>query len=162
MEAVRGWTDDPIHTLIYTHGHVDHVGGSGAMAADAAGRGHEPIRVVGHHCVAERFRRYELTNGYNTDINMRQFGAVGGVKDMALGDVPQFLPDLLAWHQQPLSIYPRQLLVHCILFLRFLLLLSLKLGYFPVIIIKLYFINATNVIYTYIIKKVQSNKHDSK
>ena len=66
MEALRGWTDDPIHTLIYTHGHVDHVGGSGAMAADAADRGHAPIRVVGHHCVADRFHRYELTNGYNT------------------------------------------------------------------------------------------------
>ena len=28
---------------------------------------------------------------------MRQFGGVGGVKDMALGDVPRFLPDDVLW-----------------------------------------------------------------
>jgi alkyl sulfatase BDS1-like metallo-beta-lactamase superfamily hydrolase len=82
---------------VYTHGHVDHVGGSGAMAADAERRGHPRIRVVGHEAVAGRFDRYRLTNGYNTDVNLRQFGGVGGVKDMAIGDVPQFLPDETLW-----------------------------------------------------------------
>ena len=43
----------------------------------------------------------------------------------------------------------------------FLPLLSLRLGYFPVIIFNFYFKNATNVIYTYIVKKVQSNHDDS-
>ena len=92
VAALRGWTDEPINTLVYTHGHVDHVGGSGAMAADADRRGHRPIRVVGHEAVNHRFDRYQLTNGYNTDINLRQFGGVGGVKNMAIGDVPDFLP----------------------------------------------------------------------
>ena len=27
--SLRAWADDPIHSLVYTHGHVDHVGGSG-------------------------------------------------------------------------------------------------------------------------------------
>ena len=52
VAALRGWTDAPIDSLVYTHGHVDHVGGSGAMAADAARRGHPRIRVVGHEAVA--------------------------------------------------------------------------------------------------------------
>ena len=95
--ALRGWSEAPVDSLVYTHGHVDHVGGSGAMAADAERRDHRPIRVVGHEAVARRFERYELTSGYNTDINMRQFGGVGGVKDMAIGDVPKFLPDDTLW-----------------------------------------------------------------
>ncbi len=97
VDALRGWTDAPVDSLVYTHGHVDHVGGSGAMAADAERRGHRAIRVVGHEAVAARFDRYQLTNGYNTDVNLRQFGGVGGVKDMAIGDVPKFLPDDVLW-----------------------------------------------------------------
>src|SRR5690606_20982580 len=34
--SLRGWSDAPIDTLVYTHGHVDHVGGSGALVADGA------------------------------------------------------------------------------------------------------------------------------
>ncbi|MEM9518179.1 MAG: alkyl sulfatase dimerization domain-containing protein [Actinomycetota bacterium] len=94
--ALRSWSNEQIDTLVYTHGHVDHVGGSGAMAADAAAHGHRPIRVVSHEAVAARFERYERTSGYNTDINMRQFGG-GGVKNMAIGDVPKFLPDDVLW-----------------------------------------------------------------
>lgn len=39
VEAVRRWRPDPFHTVVYTHGHVDHVGGAGAFVADAADRG---------------------------------------------------------------------------------------------------------------------------
>ena len=38
VEALRRWTDAPVDTLVYTHGHLDHVGGSGALLADAASR----------------------------------------------------------------------------------------------------------------------------
>ena len=97
VAALRGWSDARIDSLVYTHGHVDHVGGSGAMAADAERRGHRPITVVGHEAVGARFDRYRLTNGYNTDVNLRQFGGVDGVKNMAIGDVPRFLPDDVLW-----------------------------------------------------------------
>ncbi len=39
VKSLRAWTDDPIHTILYTHGHVDHVGGAGSFMADAADRG---------------------------------------------------------------------------------------------------------------------------
>ncbi|MDT0275924.1 alkyl sulfatase dimerization domain-containing protein [Blastococcus goldschmidtiae] len=74
VSALRGWRADPVHTLIYTHGHVDHVGGSGALVADAAERGHRRPRVVAHENVPARFGRYVRTDGYNRVINRRQFG----------------------------------------------------------------------------------------
>ncbi|MYH87941.1 MAG: MBL fold metallo-hydrolase [Acidimicrobiaceae bacterium] len=75
-EALRGWSKEPIDSLVYTHGHMDHVGGSGAVAADAEAHGHRPPRVVGHANVPVRLQRYEDTNGYNIAINARQFGGV--------------------------------------------------------------------------------------
>ncbi|HUP84534.1 MAG TPA: alkyl sulfatase dimerization domain-containing protein [Acidimicrobiales bacterium] len=77
VKSLRAWTDEPVHTLLYTHGHIDHVGGAGAFVADAAGRGDPAPRVVGHEKVLERFDRYDLTNGYNGIINQRQFGNRG-------------------------------------------------------------------------------------
>ena len=55
--SLRSWADDPIHTLVYTHGHVDHVGGSRFLLADGQARGHAPPQVVGHENVAARFDR---------------------------------------------------------------------------------------------------------
>lgn len=73
LAELRRWTDAPVHTAVYTHGHVDHVTGAQAFDADAAERGNRPIRYVGHEAVDARFDRYVLTNGYNGWINMRQF-----------------------------------------------------------------------------------------
>ncbi|MGI9053407.1 MAG: alkyl sulfatase dimerization domain-containing protein [Ilumatobacteraceae bacterium] len=74
--SLRAWSTAPIHTIVYTHGHVDHVGGSGAFIADADQRAHRVPRVVGHENVPLRFDRYRLTNGWNVRINQRQFGGV--------------------------------------------------------------------------------------
>ena len=76
-EALRTWSDDRVHSLVYTHGHIDHVGGSGAIAADAERRDHAVPAVVGHEAIAARFERYDKTNEYNITINARQFGNVG-------------------------------------------------------------------------------------
>lgn len=74
VEEVRRWRDDPFHTIVYTHGHADHVGGCGAFIEDAEGRGHARPCVCGHENVSRRFDRYNLTDGYNRAINERQFG----------------------------------------------------------------------------------------
>ena len=89
-KAIVEWRDKPIHTMVYTHGHVDHVGGSRAFAADAVARGHQAPRVLGQQRVLARFDRYELTRGYNQVINMRQFGGAA-VAISATLDRP-FLP----------------------------------------------------------------------
>ena len=77
VKALRGWRTDPVQTLIYTHGHVDHVGGAGAVMADADEAGVARPEVIGHEHVPRRFDRYDLTNGYNAIINERQFAGTG-------------------------------------------------------------------------------------
>ena len=77
VKALRSWRTDPVHTLVYTHGHVDHVGGAGAVMADADALGVARPAVIGHEQVPVRFDRYDLTNGYNALINQRQFGGTG-------------------------------------------------------------------------------------
>lgn len=90
LEAVRAWSAAPVHTIVYTHGHIDHVGGASQWIADAAERGHPRPQVVGHANVVRRLERYRRTNGYNLAINLRQFGPS---KKMSLTtDQPSFVP----------------------------------------------------------------------
>ena len=92
VEAVRGWRTDRFNTVVYTHGHLDHVGGCGAFLADAASRGHPRPQVAGHENVSRRFDRYTLTAGYNRVINNRQFGQFRRFGfDISGG--PRFVPD---------------------------------------------------------------------
>lgn len=91
VEEIRRWKKDRFNTIVYTHGHVDHVGGCGAFIADAADAKQPRPCVCGHANVARRFERYNLTNGYNSIINERQFGQFrrGGYD---ISSETQFLP----------------------------------------------------------------------
>ncbi|MEM9714798.1 MAG: alkyl sulfatase dimerization domain-containing protein [Actinomycetota bacterium] len=95
VASLRGWSDDPVRTLVYTHGHVDHVGGSGAIVADGRARGHRDPMVVGHENVQARFERYRATDGWNRSINERQFGGARRAGPAML-DGERFLPDDVA------------------------------------------------------------------
>src|SRR5438874_6311101 len=46
-QAVRGWTDEPVHTAVYSHGHIDHV--FGILRFEEEGR---TARVIAHENVA--------------------------------------------------------------------------------------------------------------
>jgi len=91
IESMRTWSDAPVHTLVYTHGHMDHVGGSRDFAADAEANGRAVPRVLGHERVVPRLERYEATNGYNQVINLRQFG--GAARTVAAAVDRPFVPD---------------------------------------------------------------------
>ncbi len=45
-------TESPIHTVIYTHGHVDHTGGISIIDAEADGLNRKRPRIVAHRNVA--------------------------------------------------------------------------------------------------------------
>lgn len=71
---IRRWTDAPLHTAVYTHGHVDHVFSVPLFEAELQAGSNVPApRVVAHENVPRRFDRYKLTHGYNGRINQRQF-----------------------------------------------------------------------------------------
>jgi glyoxylase-like metal-dependent hydrolase (beta-lactamase superfamily II) len=73
-ERIRAWTSKPLTTVVYTHGHIDHVFGLAPFEAEADEAGRPRPHVVGHRNVPARFERYVLTAGYNGVINARQFG----------------------------------------------------------------------------------------
>ena len=77
FEQVRAWSTAPLDTVVYTHGHIDHVFGLGPYEAEADEAGRPRPRVVAHELVPARFDRYKLTAGYNGVINARQFKMPG-------------------------------------------------------------------------------------
>ena len=70
QQALRKWSDRPIHTMVLSHGHMDHAGG----LKDFRRANDLPQNIVAHEHVLNRFDRYDMTNGYNGHINMIQFG----------------------------------------------------------------------------------------
>jgi len=89
VEAIRGWSSEAFNSLVYTHGHIDHVGGSGAFVAAEVDAGRDRPKVICHENVPARFERYDMTNGYNMVVNTRQFGSVAG---LSIGGQQKFLP----------------------------------------------------------------------
>ena len=72
-ESVRSWDRTPLHTAVYSHGHVDHVFGVPVFEEEAAANGWAAPRVIAHEALPRRFDRYVLTAGYNEVVNQRQF-----------------------------------------------------------------------------------------
>ena len=71
---IRRWSAAPLHTAIYSHGHIDHVFGVPVWEQEAKEQGWRAPEVIAHHALPARFDRYIFTAGYNTIINRRQFG----------------------------------------------------------------------------------------
>jgi alkyl sulfatase BDS1-like metallo-beta-lactamase superfamily hydrolase len=98
LKSLRAWADERVHTIAYTHGHVDHVGGAQIFVDEARERRLPDPRVVGQENLPGRFARYELTNGYNAAINARQFGGgrldgPGGMASARFGPTTWVQPD---------------------------------------------------------------------
>src|SRR5690349_5870847 len=91
VESLRHWTRKRLHTIVYTHGHVDHVGGSGAFVADAEARGDPRPRVIAHENVPKRFERYRDMEEWNVRVNLRQFGGIRPQRGLQLVVDGQFL-----------------------------------------------------------------------
>ena len=94
-DLLRAKTQAPIHTAIFTHGHVDHAFGLDQFLVE----GQSPPRVIAHQATVARFARYERTTRHNAAINARQFGgAVTAVDDDPTYQSfkrPSIMPDTL-------------------------------------------------------------------
>ncbi len=77
--ALRERTQAPVHTAIYTHGHVDHAFGLASFLIE----GQAPPVVIGHEVMQERFDRYARTSHHNVAVNNRQFSGVPADDEMA-------------------------------------------------------------------------------
>lgn len=73
FDAVRSWSTKPLHSVVFSHGHIDHVFGVGPFDDEAAREGWPRPHVLAHRHVPRRFERYVATAGYNQIINRRQF-----------------------------------------------------------------------------------------
>ena len=67
---LRSKTQAPVHTAIYTHGHVDHAYGLDRFLIP----GQKKPRVIAHSAMPARFARYQATARHNAALNARQFG----------------------------------------------------------------------------------------
>ncbi|MFV0523591.1 MAG: alkyl sulfatase dimerization domain-containing protein [Acidimicrobiales bacterium] len=71
---VRRWRPDtPLAAAVYSHHHIDHIYGTALFEAEAADHGWARPVVYAHEEVPANFDRYEITQGWNTAINRRQF-----------------------------------------------------------------------------------------
>jgi glyoxylase-like metal-dependent hydrolase (beta-lactamase superfamily II) len=68
-QELRQRTQAPVHTAIYTHGHVDHAFGLDYFLIEGQPR----PRVIGHSALPARLARYELTLRFQRSINAHQF-----------------------------------------------------------------------------------------
>ncbi|HEY1556790.1 MAG TPA: alkyl sulfatase dimerization domain-containing protein [Kofleriaceae bacterium] len=66
---LRAVTRTPVHTAIWTHGHIDHCFGVDLYERDSGRR----VRVIAHEAVPRRFERYTRMRGWNQLVNARQF-----------------------------------------------------------------------------------------
>ncbi len=75
FETVRRWrAETPLVAAVFSHHHVDHIFGVGPFEQEAAGKGWAAPLVYGHEALGDNFDRYKKTLGWNTAINIRQFG----------------------------------------------------------------------------------------
>jgi glyoxylase-like metal-dependent hydrolase (beta-lactamase superfamily II) len=59
----RKYSTKPVLMIIYTHGHIDHIGGVLLFDKEAEKNGWAKPLVVAHENLAKRFDRYKLTAG---------------------------------------------------------------------------------------------------
>lgn len=71
--AIRRWDDSPVHTVIYTHGHIDHTGGIKVIDEEADARGVARPRIIAHRDVQRRLERYKATQCFNSIVQAQQF-----------------------------------------------------------------------------------------
>jgi glyoxylase-like metal-dependent hydrolase (beta-lactamase superfamily II) len=79
LEALRSVSAAPVHTIIYTHGHVDHAYGTWALIA----AGEQP-QIIAHRNIEARFDRY-----------IRQRGSLARFMSQPVDELPASRDDIV-------------------------------------------------------------------
>lgn len=79
LDVIRTWDKSRIHTVIFTHGHVDHTSGITGIDQEADANGVPRPRIVAHRNTRRRMERYVATHGYNSIVQAQQFNTPGYV-----------------------------------------------------------------------------------
>ena len=73
FESLRGFTDDAVHALVYSHGHNGYNSAIPLWQAHNEERGDAAPRLVGHTNILTRYARYRETNELQARLASIQF-----------------------------------------------------------------------------------------
>ena len=92
LEDLRAnYSEAPIDSIVYTHGHIDHVTGAETYLNEAEERGNQRPRIIAHRDLPRRFDRYRRMHQQNNFINRVQFNLTDEIQ--AFSTVPWTYPD---------------------------------------------------------------------
>lgn len=72
-DSLRGFTDDPLRAIVYSHGHGQYNAAVPWWQAHNAERGDDPPRLIGHERILARYARYRETAGLQARTRKVQF-----------------------------------------------------------------------------------------
>lgn len=81
IERLRKLTDAPVFAIAYSHGHLGYNNAVTTWLEDAERRGDPPPRVIAHHNLVRRWRRYRETEGLQNFFVELQFRQPRGSVD---------------------------------------------------------------------------------
>lgn len=73
IEALRRFSDAPVHALCYSHGHAGYNGGVAQWLEHARVRGEPAPRLIAHRNLPRRYARYRETEALQQYLNEMQF-----------------------------------------------------------------------------------------
>ena len=76
LGTLRDFTEDPVHAIVYSHGHHGYNSAVPIWLDHNNERGDTPPRLVGHENIVERYTRYRETNELQV-IYKRNHGGYG-------------------------------------------------------------------------------------
>ncbi len=100
ISSLRAVSDLPVHSIVYSHGHVGYNFGCEQWINHSIERGDPAPRVLAHARLPARYRRYRETAGLQSWLNTRQFRT----------NVPAEVPD--HWYRMPDETYEKRLVIH--------------------------------------------------
>lgn len=73
LTTLREFTEEPIHAIVYSHGHHGYNSAVPLWEEHNHGRGDDPPRLVGHDNIVKRYDRYRETNELQARLASMQF-----------------------------------------------------------------------------------------